>query len=55
MHPRQSDAFFTPISFPMGAVEQEYKTRKGNTARLCRYRFLTLAPTIPHKNGLVDF
>jgi len=39
----------------MGAVVQEYKTRKGNTARLATYRFLTLAPTNSLKNGLVDF
>lgn len=55
MSPRQSVTFFTSHGFTsMGAVEQEHKTRKGNTARLCRYRFLTLAPTNPLRKGLVD-
>lgn len=39
----------------MGAVGQEYKTRKGNTARSATYEFSTLAPTSSLENGLVDF
>jgi len=38
----------------MGAVEQEHKTRKGNTARSACYEFLTLAPANSLKNELVD-
>lgn len=55
MHPRQSDAFFTPIASARGGVEREYKTLRGNTVRLASYRFSTLPPTILLENRVVDF
>lgn len=35
----------------MGAVAQEYKTRKGNTARSALHEISTLAPTYPLEIG----
>lgn len=55
MHPRQSDAFFTPVVPAMGAVERQYKTRKGNTARWACYQLLTPRPPSSLNNGVVDF
>ncbi|MFZ6801972.1 JAB domain-containing protein [Undibacterium sp. Di24W] len=46
MSPRQSVAFFTPIAFSMGAMDQECKTRKGNTDRSAVYEISTSRP--PH-------
>lgn len=52
---RQSVVFFTPIAFSTGAMEQKYKTRKGNTARSALYEFSTFAPTNSLENVLVDY
>ncbi|MES2048138.1 MAG: hypothetical protein V4447_07045 [Pseudomonadota bacterium] len=51
---RQSVVFFTPIASSTGAMEQKYKTRKGNTARSALYEFSTFAPTNSLENGFVD-
>ncbi len=49
MHPRQTDAFFTPIGFAMGGMWRKYKTRKGNSvSRLVAV--LNVLPT-PLQNG----
>lgn len=54
--PRQSVVFFTPNGFAStGAMEQEHKTRKGNTARSAENEFSTFAPTNSLENGLMDF
>lgn len=53
MSPRQSVAFFTPVSFSMGAARQKYETRKGNTANSACYEVSTLAPTPLFETGVV--
>jgi prophage antirepressor-like protein len=50
MSPRKSVAFFTSIGLsPMGGMERQYKTRKGNTARRL-FAVLNILPT-PLQNG----
>jgi len=54
--PRQQRLFLRPeIYQSTGAMEQEHKTRKGNTARSARYEFSTFAPTNPLEDGLMAF
>jgi hypothetical protein len=50
LHPRQSDAFFSSIGFaPLGGMERNYKTRKGNTVRRL-VAVINILPT-PLNNG----